>query len=53
MPPCPDMSVKCAGELAFNFAEDGAGVVLEKGAMVHTGQGTIERSSVGLRCPVL
>ena len=53
MPPYPNISVKCAGELAFDFAEDGAGVVLEKGTMVHTGQDAIEGSSVGLRCPVL
>lgn len=39
--PRSDIFVERAGELAFQFAEHAAGLVLEVGAMIHAGRDAI------------
>ena len=48
--PRPDVPVECAGDLAFEFGEDAAGLISEMSATVHDGQGAVERRR-GLAAP--
>lgn len=52
MPPRSDVFVERTGELAFQFGEDAACLVLEMGAVIHAGQDAIQQV-VYLRRPNL
>lgn len=47
MPPRSDVFDERAGDLALEFAEDAASLVLEVGAIIHAGRDAIQRGSLG------